>query len=116
MSEIIPSSAGSGAPPPGDMITPHEARVRLEAAIRARCGEDWDDEDSPWQVVTMHDFMARLTRGRLNVDFYVDLLGVITTEEKPINPAQDSGRLVAWSLLLLSLGIAYLMARAVGWL
>jgi hypothetical protein len=36
--------------------------------------------------------------------------------EQAINPAQDSGRLLAWVLLLLSLGIAFLVARIVGWL
>jgi hypothetical protein len=35
--------------------------------------------------------------------------------ESAINPAQESGRILAWMLLLLSLGIAYLLARAVGW-
>jgi hypothetical protein len=59
--------------------------------------------------------MARVTRGDKNVDFYVDLLGDVTVEEKDINPAQASGRMVAWVLLLVSLGVAYVLARAVGW-
>ena len=97
-------------------ISGEQARAILEEAIRARLGDDWRDEDSGWTLVTGHDFMARLTRGRVNVDFYVDLLGSVTVEERPLGPAQESGRLIAWMLLLLSLAIAGLIARAVGWL
>jgi hypothetical protein len=101
---------------PVEPISPEQAREILEQAIREKLGADWHDEDSPWQWVTGHDFMARVTRGRKNVDFYVDLLGDVTITESEINPAQDSGRLIAWTLLGLSLAIAVLVARIVGWL
>ncbi len=65
--------------------------------------------------MTGHDYMARVTRGRINVDFYVDLLGEVSISESEINPAQDSGRVLAWMLLILSLGIAFLLAKIVGW-
>lgn len=97
-------------------ISGEQARAILDAAIAERLGANWQDEDSGWQMVTGHDFMARLTRGRVNVDFYVDLLGNITVEQSEITTAQDSGRLIAWVFLLLSIGIAFLMARIVGWL
>ena len=96
-------------PIPGD-----EARAILEQAIRDRLGEHWDDEDSGWAVVVSHDYMARLNRGRVNVDFYVDLLGNVTVEEKTVNAGQDTGRLFAWMFLLLMLGIALLVARIIG--
>jgi hypothetical protein len=96
-------------------IPPEQARVILEQAMRERLGNHWQDEDSGWQLVSGHDYMARVTRGDKNVDFYVDLLGDVTVEEKDINPAQASGRMVAWVLLLVSLGVAYVLARAVGW-
>jgi hypothetical protein len=99
-----------------EMISPEQARQLLDRAMRETLGDDWNDEDSGWQIITGHDYMARVTKGRVNVDFYVDLLGQVTIEKKTINAAQSSGRLLAWTLLLLSLGIAYLMARAVGWL
>jgi hypothetical protein len=99
-----------------EMISPEQARQLLDRAMRETLGDDWQDEDSGWQLITGHDYMARVTKGRVNVDFYVDLLGQVTIEKKTINAAQSSGRLLAWTLLLLSLGIAYLMARAVGWL
>jgi len=95
-------------------ISPKQARAILEAAIRERLGDDWQDDEDGWVRVTGHDYMARLTRGRVNLDFYVDLLGNVTVEEKRINPGQDSGRLVAWLFLLLSLAIAFLLARIAG--
>ena len=97
-------------------IPPEQARAILDAAMKQRLGEDWEDEDSGWLLVTGHDYMARVTRGRRNVDFYVDLLGQVTVQQSEITGAQDSGRLIAWVFLLLSLGIAFLMARIVGWL
>lgn len=97
-------------------IPAEQARAILDQAMRERLGDDWEDEESGWQWVTGHDYMARVTHGRVNVDFYVDLLGEVTIQTGEINPAQDSGRLLAWTLLILSLGIAYLLARIVGWL
>ncbi len=101
---------------PTEPIPPEQAREILEQAMRQRLGDDWHDEESGWQWVTGHDYMARVTRGRTNVDFYVDLLGQVTISESEINPAQDSGRLIAWTLLGLSLAIALLLARIAGWL
>jgi hypothetical protein len=105
--------------PMTDAIEPipaDEARALLEQAMRERLGDDWDDEESGWTRVTGHDYMARVTRGRVNMDFYVDLLGNVTVEQREINPGQDSGRTIAWVLLLLSLVIATLIAHSVGWL
>jgi predicted chitinase len=95
-------------------IPADQARAILEAAIRERLGDDWEDDEDGWVRVTGHDYMARLTKGRTNLDFYVDLLGNVTVEEKPISLPQDSGRIIAWMFLLLSLGIAYLVARIAG--
>ncbi|MEP7292581.1 MAG: hypothetical protein ABI835_12420 [Chloroflexota bacterium] len=101
---------------PIEPIAPEQAREILDRAMNERLGADWQDEESGWQLVTGHDYMARVTRGRINVDFYVDLLGEISISESPLNPAQDSGRMLAWMLLGLSLAIAFLLARVVGWL
>lgn len=111
------SSAASSAAAETDAvepIPPHEARAILEAAIARRCGPDWQDEDSGWVLVTGHDYMARLSRGSLNLDFYVDLLGNVTIEEKALSPAQTGGCTVFFVLLLVTLGVAYAAARAVG--
>jgi hypothetical protein len=95
-------------------IPPEQARALLEAAIREQLGDDWQDDEDGWTRVTGHDYMARLTRGRTNMDFYVDLLGNVTVEVRAIGPAQDSGRLIAWMFLLLSLAITFLLARITG--
>lgn len=95
-------------------LSPEQARAILDQAMRERLGDNWQDDD--WVLLTGHDYMARVTRGGKNVDFYVDLLGNVRVEEKAINPAQDSGRLVAWLILLLSLGVAFLLARIAGWI
>lgn len=97
-------------------ISPQHARAILTAAIREKLGDDWDDEQDGWVAVTGHDFMVRLTKGTRNIDFYVDLLGNVTIEEKAINPAQAAGRQVAWMLLLASVLIAFALARLAGYL
>ncbi|MBC7810959.1 MAG: hypothetical protein H7175_07435 [Burkholderiales bacterium] len=99
-----------------DPIAPEKARAILQAALREHLGEEWEDEENGWSKVTGHDYMTRVTRGRVNLDFYVDLLGSVKIEKSEISPVQESGRLLAWVFLLLSLGIAVMIARAVGWL
>lgn len=96
-------------------ISGEQARHILETAIRQRLGDTWDDEETGWAMVSGHDFMARLTRGRVNLDFYVDLLGNVTVEEKEIGAAQASGRLMAWLFLLGSLMVAAIIARLAGY-
>jgi hypothetical protein len=96
-----------------DPIPPEQARAILEAAIRERLGEGWEDEENGWVRVTGHDYMARLTRGRVNLDFYVDLLGAVKVEKSDENIAQDSIRLVLLILLALSVVIAILIVRIV---
>lgn len=93
-------------------IPPERAREILEAEIRKRLGEHWNDEDRGWIRVTGHDYMARLSRGRVNLDFYVDLLGNVRVE-KTESQAAVSARLLLFILLGLSLVIAYLIARIV---
>jgi hypothetical protein len=94
-------------------ISGDQARAILDAAMRERLGDNWAQND--WVLITGHDYMARVTKGSKNVDFYVDLLGNVKVEEREINSAQESGRLIAWLILLVSLGIAFLLARIAGW-
>lgn len=91
-----------------------QARLILEEAIRARLGERWNDELDGWTVISRHDYMARLVKGSTSVDFYVDLLGDVSIEEKPIDPAREGGRVIAWLVLLVSLAVALTLARAAG--
>ena len=97
-------------------ITGEAARAILEAAIRERLGDDWDDEHAGWTLVSGHDYLARLNKGRVNIDFYVDLLGNVKIEEKPITPGQDQGRATAWLILGGSIVAALIIARIAGFL
>ncbi|PJF23380.1 MAG: hypothetical protein CUN56_01245 [Phototrophicales bacterium] len=97
-------------------IPPEEARAILDAAIRERLGDDWDDEHTGWTLISGHDYMARLNKGRVNIDFYVDLLGNVRVEEKPITPGQDQGRVTAWLILGGSMVLALIIARLAGFL
>jgi hypothetical protein len=101
---------------PVEPISAEQARAALEAAIRQHLGDNWRDEDSGWDIVTQHDYMARLSRGRVNVDFYVDLLGNVEVKTSEISPVQDSGRLIVWSLLIVSIILALVIARIVGFI
>lgn len=92
-----------------DPISPEEASERLDAALAPYL------EDG-WEVRVRHDYMARLTRGEHNLDFYVDLLGEVEIEEKPLTPGQESGRLVAWIFLILAFFLVLAAASALGWL
>ena len=94
-----------------DPIPPQDAQKRLEQAIKERLGDDWESEDSGWLVVDRTAYQARLTRGKVNLDFYVDLLGDVNIEEKETTLVQESGRWIAWLLLGLSVAIAILIAQ-----
>lgn len=92
-------------------ISPQEARDILEAAIRERLGDNWEDVDDGWARISGHDYMARLVRGRYILDFYVDLLGNVRVEQAEENIALQSGRLFALIMLGLSIVIAILIVR-----
>lgn len=97
-----------------ELISAEEARRILYAAIQERLGDDWDDETEGWVIVGSHDYMARLTKDDETIDFYVDLLGNVTIDEKNFN--SDNGRLLAISFLIASLLIALVLARVAGYL
>ncbi|MCS6837173.1 MAG: hypothetical protein NZ750_14285 [Anaerolineae bacterium] len=105
--------AQSEASPP-EPISSAQARTAIQAAILARLGEGWDDERSGWLVVYRSDWLVRLNRGSINLDFQCDLLGEVTVTERPANPLQLSGRLVAWMVLGASLLVALTIAYVVG--
>ena len=94
-------------------ISPQQAQQILDAAIRERLGANWDDEDSGWTKVTGHNYMARVTRGSLSLDFYVDLLGSVTVEQTNSASALETGRLMLIILIGLSIVIAFLIVRII---
>lgn len=95
-------------------ISPDEAQSRLDHAINQHLGEDWQDPRYAWTVVSSHNFMARLTDGRRMIDFYVDLLGQVTIEEKIVITNTDNTRFIIGVVLGASLFVAYLIARFAG--
>jgi hypothetical protein len=94
-----------------DPIAAEQARQILQAAIREKLGDNWDDEETGWVITTGHDYMARLTRGRTNVDFYVDLLGNVTVEQTESTGLRSNAGTILLVLLALSLVIAFLIVR-----
>jgi len=104
-------------PPPNtneeiEPIPPAEARAILDAAISARLGAEWEYDG--WIIADRGAYNARLSRGKINVDFYVDLLGEVTVAESNINPAQEYGRALAISFIVGSLLVAVVLARIAG--
>jgi hypothetical protein len=88
-------------------VGPDEAEAILEAALQPYLAGDW-------RVIDRGPYAARLTRGLRNLDLRVDLLGQVETEESGLTPLQDSGRLIAWTLLLAALLIVLALSAALG--
>jgi len=65
-------------------------------------------------VIDRSAYLMRLTRGKRNLDIRVDLLGQIEKQEMDLTPLQDSGRLMAWILLLTALMVALALSAALG--
>ncbi len=99
-----------------DPIPAEQARQILHHAISARLGSDWDDELEGWTVISQHDYMARLTKGRRTIDFLVDLVGEVTIEEKEIGGSQEASRTLAFMVLGASVLLAIILARIAGYL
>src|SRR5690606_14963312 len=86
-----------------EIIQPEEAAAILDPKIA-------EFEAEGWIVMVRHDYMARLTRGKHNLDIQVDLLGEVLIEEKPITLAQESGQIIAILLTLVLLFLAVTIA------
>lgn len=88
-------------------IDPHEATLILEQALAPYLADGW-------RVLDRGAYSARLTRGKRNLDVRVDLLGEVEVQETGLTALQDSGRLVAWVLLITSLLLALAITSALG--
>lgn len=97
----------SGAPNEIEPISPREAERILAQALEPYLAEGW-------HVLERDAYMARLTREDRNLDVRVDLLGQVQTEESNLTALQDSGRLVAWVLLITALLLALTITSALG--
>lgn len=97
------------------IIPPDEAKTILRGAIAEKLGDDW--EQNKWVVVTNTSYMARLNKGRTNVDFYVDYFsGEVTVETSAVDLGQETGKLFAWMMLGLFAVITVLLARGLGFI
>ncbi len=97
-------------------ISADEARAILNATLIEQLGEAWDDERDGWSVVSGHDYMARVMKGSRMIDFYVDLLGNVTVEEKETGGIHNNARIIAFMMLIASLLAALILARLSGYL
>lgn len=84
-----------------------EAEKILEEALQPYLADDW-------RIIDRGPYAARLTRGMRNLDIRIDLLGRIETEESGLTPLQDSGRLMAWMVLLAALLVVLALSAALG--
>lgn len=94
---------------PIEPIEPAQAAAVLEPKLAELTAQGW-------RVIIQTDYMARLTRGRANLDVRVDLLGNLEMEEKPLTDMQESGRLIAIVLLLITFLLVLTLLSGLGWL
>jgi len=97
--------------PEPEIIPPAQARAAIRQRILDTLGPDYERD---WLVVHHADYLVRLHRGTVNMDFQCDLLGNVDVIERPANPLQTSGRFTAWAILIASLFIALFIAFATG--
>jgi hypothetical protein len=90
-----------------ELISGEEAERILQGAIAPYVADDW-------RILREGPSFARLTRGTRNIDIRVDLLGKVETVESGLTPVQDSGRMVAWVLLIAVLLVALSVASVLG--
>jgi hypothetical protein len=84
-----------------------EAEKIMEEALQPYLADEW-------RIIDRGPYAARLTRGMRNLDIRVDLLGQVETEESGLTPLQDSGRLMAWMVLLAALLVVLALSAALG--
>ncbi|NJL93155.1 MAG: hypothetical protein HC915_05225 [Anaerolineae bacterium] len=100
----------------GLMETPHQPvePIAPEAAAVILAPKLAELEAEGWVVLVQTDYMARLTRGKSNLDVRVDLLGQLELEEKPLTLPQESGRIIATLFLIIFFLLALVLASGLG--
>lgn len=104
--DTIPDSANQEQPEIEPVGIEEAARI-LEEALQPYLDDDW-------RIIDRGPYAARLTRGARNLDVRIDLLGQVITHESGLTPLQDSGRLMAWMLLLAALLVGLALMAALG--
>jgi hypothetical protein len=91
-----------------EIVSPDEAETMLRPEIEQLVAEGW-------RIVSKPLYGVRLQRDREILDLHVDLLGNIERQTKyNFLSGADTGRLVAWVLLITSLLFALALASALG--
>lgn len=91
-----------------EVIDPDEAEILLRPEVEQLMADGW-------QLVSKPLYGARLRRGNEIIDLRVDLLGKIERETKlSLFSGADTGRLVAWVLLITTLLVTLTLASALG--
>lgn len=109
ISEQDPDSPAPPTAQPAEIepIAPAKAAAILEGVLAPYLADGW-------HVLHRDAYSARLTRGDRNLDLRVDLLGHIEQQESALTPLQDSGRWIAWVVLLAMLLVVMALASALG--
>lgn len=77
-----------------DSIPPEQAAAIIEPKLQELQAEGW-------KIVDETDYSARLIRGKANLDIWIDLLGNIEMQEKPMSLLQETGQIIAILLLII---------------
>ncbi|MCZ2099010.1 MAG: hypothetical protein AAGU78_07095 [Chloroflexota bacterium] len=96
-----------GRPAEIEPVSPRDAALILGQALEPYLADGW-------RVLDRDAYAARLTRGDRNLEVRVDLLGQVEAQETGLSALQDSGRLVAWVLLITALLLALAVTSALG--
>lgn len=90
------------------IVTPDEAEDLLRPEVEQLVAEGW-------RIVSKPLYGVRLERERDVLDLRVDLLGNIIREQKlKLFSGADTGRIVAWVLLIASLLVVLTLASVLG--
>jgi hypothetical protein len=89
------------------IIEPDQAGTILTAKIA-------ELESEGWVMIVRTDYMARLTRGRRNLDVEIDLLGSVSERESPLSAAQESGQIIGVLLILVAVLLVITVASVLG--
>ena len=95
----------SGPPAEIEPISPREAERILAQALEPYLSEGW-------RVLDRDAYTARLTRENRILDVRVDLIGQVEAQETDRSALPDSGRLVAWVVLVMALLLALAVTSA----
>lgn len=94
-----------------EIATPDEQRAAIDVAMLERLGDNWRKE---WIIVHDANDLVRVHQDEINLDFQADLLANVEIIERPANPVQLSGRLVAFMILGSFLLLALVLASIAG--